>query len=251
MFSEIQEVCNALVPSRKSTLWQRDSPLTNMGRYQARLTGEAMKDAGVQIDHVYSSPSFRCIQTTTSILEGLGLKESRPINVEPGLFEWMAWYQDGLPEWMSKEELTAADYNITMEYEPLSKAEDLKGKQQEGLEEFYQRNSDVTEHLIKSTSEYRGSDTPMVHQTDQQSPLSAGNILIVGHATTLDTCTRHIVGEKLRSTNDMSRIMQKVPYCSMAVIESADGLTGWRLVEPPCDPITHTNNNRFDWKILT
>lgn len=123
-----------------------------MGRYQARLTGEAMKDAGVQIDHVYSSPSFRCIQTTTSILEGLGLKESRPINVEPGLFEWMAWYQDGLPEWMSKEELMAADYNITMDYEPLSKAEDLKGQQQEGLEEFYQRNSDVTEHLIKSTS---------------------------------------------------------------------------------------------------
>ncbi|KAL1379908.1 hypothetical protein pipiens_014571 [Culex pipiens pipiens] len=218
------------LPHRKSTLWQRDSPLTNMGRYQARLTGEAMKDAGVKIDHVYSSPSFRCIQTTTSILEGLGLKESRPINVEPGLFEWMAWYQEGLPEWMSKEELTAADYNITMEYEPLSKAEDLKGQHQEGLEEFYQRNSDVTEHLIKSTT---------------------GNILIVGHATTLDTCTRHIVGEKLRSTNDMSRIMQKVPYCSMAVIESADGLTGWRLVEPPCDPITHTNNNRFDWKILT
>uniref|UniRef100_A0A1Q3FNG0 Ecdysteroid-phosphate phosphatase n=1 Tax=Culex tarsalis TaxID=7177 RepID=A0A1Q3FNG0_CULTA len=218
------------LPHRKSTLWQRDSPLTNMGRYQARLTGEAMKDAGVRIDHVYSSPSFRCIQTTTSILEGLGLKESRPINVEPGLFEWMAWYQDGLPEWMSKEELTAAEYNIAMEYEPLSKAEDLKGQQQEGLEEFYQRNSDVTEHLIKNTT---------------------GSILIVGHATTLDTCTRHIVGEKLRSTNDMSRIMQKVPYCSMAVIESADGLTGWRLVEPPCDPITHTNNNRFDWKILT
>lgn len=78
-----------------------------------------------------------------------------------------------------------------------------------------------------------------------------GNILIVGHATTLDTCTRHIVGEKLRSTNDMSRIMQKVPYCSMAVIESEDGIGDWKLVEPPCDPITHTNNNRFDWKILT
>nr|XP_029708278.1 protein UBASH3A homolog isoform X2 [Aedes albopictus] len=217
------------LPQRISAQWKRDSPLTNMGLYQARLTGEGMKDAGVRIDHVYSSPSFRCIQTTTSILEGLGLKDSHPIHVEPGLFEWLAWYQEGLPEWMSKEELVAADYNIVLDYEPLTKEDDLKARLQEGLEEFYHRNSSVTEHLINNTS---------------------GNILIVGHATTLDTCTRHIVGEKLRSTNDMSRIMQKVPYCSMAVIESEDGLGDWRLVEPPCDPVTHTNNNRFDWKIL-
>ncbi|XP_058463645.1 ecdysteroid-phosphate phosphatase isoform X2 [Malaya genurostris] len=217
------------LPQRKSCLWQRDSPLTNMGRYQGRLTGEAMKDAGVRIDHVYSSPSFRCIQTTTSILEGLGLKDSHPIHVEPGLFEWLAWYQDGVPEWMSNKELIAADYNIATNYDPLSKIEDLKEQLLENLEEFYHRNSAVTEHLIENTS---------------------GNILIVGHATTLDTCTRHIVGEKLRSTNDMSRIMQKVPYCSMAVIESENGDDGWKLVEPPCDPITHTNNHRFDWKIL-
>lgn len=124
-----------------------------MGLYQARLTGEGMKDAGVRIDHVYSSPSFRCIQTTTSILEGLGLKDSHPIHVEPGLFEWLAWYQEGLPEWMSKEELVAADYNIVLDYEPLTKEDDLKARLQEGLEEFYQRNSSVTEHLINNTSE--------------------------------------------------------------------------------------------------
>ncbi|XP_055627724.1 ecdysteroid-phosphate phosphatase isoform X2 [Toxorhynchites rutilus septentrionalis] len=217
------------LPNRRSTCWQRDSPLTNVGRYQARLTGEAMKDAGVRIDHVYSSPAFRCIQTTTSILEGLGLKDSHPIHVEPGLFEWLAWYQDGLPEWMSKEELVAADYNIDTEYEPMTNAEELKARLHESLEEFYQRNSTSTEHLIRNT---------------------IGNILIVGHATTLDTCTRHIVGEKLRSTSDMSRIMQKVPYCSMAVIESADGIGDWKLIDPPCEPITHTNNNRFDWKNL-
>lgn len=123
-----------------------------MGRYQARLTGEAMKDAGVRIDHVYSSPSFRCIQTTTSILEGLGLKDSHPINVEPGLFEWLAWYQDGLPEWMTKEELVTADYNIAMEYESMINADDLRGRLQESLEEFYQRNSTTTEHLIRNTS---------------------------------------------------------------------------------------------------
>uniref|UniRef100_A0AAG5CT38 Ecdysteroid-phosphate phosphatase n=1 Tax=Anopheles atroparvus TaxID=41427 RepID=A0AAG5CT38_ANOAO len=229
------------LPVRKPTLWQRDSPLTNVGRYQARLVGEGLKDAGVQIDRVYSSPSFRCIQTATSVLEGLGLKASLPIHVEPGLFEWLAWYQDGFPEWLSKEELIAADYNIAPEYVPFTTVENLKECFLEKLDEFYNRNSNTAEHIINSTD---------------------GNILIVGHATTLDTCSRFIVGEKLRSTSEMARIMQKVSYCSMAVMESerpeeGDGgttekATGrWKLVVPPCDPVTHTNNNRFDYKILT
>lgn len=111
-----------------------------------------MKDAGVRIDHVFSSPSFRCIQTATSILEGLGLKENQPIHVEPGLFEWLAWYQDGLPEWMSNEELIAADFNIAIDYDSLSKVNHLREQLQEGLEDFYCRNAAVTEHLIKTTS---------------------------------------------------------------------------------------------------
>lgn len=50
--------------------WQNDSPLTNIGLYQASLIGEALYDARVQIDNVYCSPAYRCIQTCTSALEG-------------------------------------------------------------------------------------------------------------------------------------------------------------------------------------
>ncbi|XP_061497715.1 ecdysteroid-phosphate phosphatase isoform X1 [Anopheles gambiae] len=230
------------LPTRKPSLWQKDSPLTNVGRYQARLVGEGLKDAGVQIARAYCSPSFRCIQTATSVLEGLGLKATVPICIEPGLFEWLAWYQDGLPEWLTPDELLAADYNIDTAYKPLSSPGLLREHFHEKLNEFYCRNSNAAEEIIKSTE---------------------GNVLIVGHATTLDTCTRFIIGEKLRSTNDMARIMQKVSYCSLAVMES-DGTTPsgdseqaestvkghWKLAVPPCDPVTHTNNNRFDYKIL-
>ncbi|XP_053660704.1 protein UBASH3A homolog [Anopheles marshallii] len=231
------------LPVRKPSLWKRDSPLTNVGRYQALLVGEGMKDAGVHIEKVYCSPSFRCIQTATSVLEGLGLKATLPICIEPGLFEWLAWYQDGIPEWLSNEELIAADYNIATDYKPMTTAEDLKEQFHEKLGEFYCRNSDIAESIISSTE---------------------GNVLIVGHATTLDTCSRFIIGEKIRSTNDMGRIMQKVSYCSLAVMES-DGTAGtagdadsknsvkghWKLAVPPCDPVTHTNNNRFDYKVLS
>uniref|UniRef100_A0A182JRH9 Protein UBASH3A homolog n=1 Tax=Anopheles christyi TaxID=43041 RepID=A0A182JRH9_9DIPT len=231
------------LPPRQPSLWQRDSPLTKVGLYQALLVGEGMNDAGVHIEKVYCSPSFRCIQTATTVLKGLGLKDTLPICIEPGLFEWLAWYQDGLPEWLSPNELIAADYNIATDYKPLTTVDDLKEHFHEKLNEFYCRNSDTAEAIIKSTD---------------------GNVLIVGHATTLDTCTRFIIGEKLRSTNDMGRIMQKVSYCSLAVMES-DGTVSsgdsdkadttikghWKLAVPPCDPVTHTNNNRFDYKILS
>ena len=63
----------------------RDCPLTVMGTLQASLVGEAMKEAGITINHVYCSPSLRCIQTAYSLLKSLGALEL-PIHVEPGMY---------------------------------------------------------------------------------------------------------------------------------------------------------------------
>ena len=47
-----------------------DSPLTEVGKFQAKLTGEALGNEGYKIHFCYSSPSLRCIQTAHKILKG-------------------------------------------------------------------------------------------------------------------------------------------------------------------------------------
>ncbi|XP_016978496.1 protein UBASH3A homolog isoform X2 [Drosophila rhopaloa] len=218
------------LPRRKNSPegWQNDSPLTNVGVYQANLIGQALFEAQVQIDHVYCSPSYRCIQTCTSALEGLKLTGKHKIKLEPGLFEWMAWYPSGVPDWLTKNELTEAKYDVDLDYEPLQPSSDLTARLKESTEQFYERNHDVILQLLEQTT---------------------GNILVVAHATTLDTCSRQLTGGVPRSSNELRQVIHKIPYCSLATVEQVDGV--WKLVEPECLPVTHSKNPRFEWNALS
>ncbi|KMZ05430.1 protein UBASH3A homolog isoform X2 [Drosophila sechellia] len=218
------------LPRRKNSPegWQNDSPLTNVGVYQANLIGQALLEAQVQIDHVYCSPSYRCIQTCTSALEGLKLTGKQKIKLEPGLFEWMAWYPSGVPDWLTKNELTEAKYDVDLDYEPVQPSSELTARLKESTEQFYERNHDVILQLLEQTT---------------------GNILVVAHATTLDTCSRQLTGGVPRSTNELRQVIHKIPYCSLATVEQVDGV--WKLVEPECLPVTHSKNPRFEWNALS
>ncbi|XP_039232714.1 protein UBASH3A homolog isoform X2 [Drosophila yakuba] len=218
------------LPRRKNSPegWQNDSPLTNVGVYQANLIGQALLEAQVQIDHVYCSPSYRCIQTCTSALEGLKLTGKQKIKLEPGLFEWMAWYPSGVPDWLTKSELTEAKYEVDLDYEPVQPSSELTARLKESTEQFYERNHDVILQLLEQTT---------------------GNILVVAHATTLDTCSRQLTGGVPRSTNELRQVIHKIPYCSLATVEQVDGV--WKLVEPECLPVTHSKNPRFEWNALS
>ncbi|XP_055850010.1 ecdysteroid-phosphate phosphatase isoform X1 [Episyrphus balteatus] len=218
------------LPKRKNCPegWQNDSPLTNIGLFQAKLVGEAMYEAGIQVDHVYCSPAYRCVQTCTSALEGLKLNGKHKLRVEAGLFEWMAWYPDGVPDWCTLDELIEARYHIDKEYEPILNGTNLNDVIKETSEEFYNRNHECLLKILESTT---------------------GNILIVAHATTLDTCSRQLIGENPRSTNELRQVIHKIPYCSLATVEQING--EWKLVEPEFLPVTHSKNPRFEWNALT
>lgn len=223
-----------MVPKRQQgpAGFAKDCPLTNIGILQARLVGESLQEAKISIDNVYCSPSLRCVQTCDALLRGLGRQKETPINIEPGLFEWLVWYPEALPDWLTNEEFIAAGYNVQKDYIPLVGIPQLKEPPRETCEQFYLRSSFVVKSALASTT---------------------GNILLVGHAASLEVCSRELLGEKPRPPHELTKLIQKVPYCSLVMIGETDGdseSSKWELLEPPCPPITHSQNQRFDWKVL-
>jgi ubiquitin-associated SH3 domain-containing protein len=241
----------ASVPRRLSGPegFARDCPLTHIGMVQARLLGNALLKSGVSFTHAFTSPALRCVQTCHHILEGMNLAKSVKMRLEPGLFEWLAWYQNSMPEWMSAEELSEAGFNVDEKWKPFIGSDELQDTQ-ESREQFYTRNFFVTQCILQATEE------------------SATNLLFVGHAATLEVCTRQITGQSPRQLADFMNVVRRAPYCSLAVMEEQLGTgapaepkasssssrspSSWRVVEPPSGvwPITHSGNSRYDWKML-
>ncbi|KAF0308340.1 Protein UBASH3A [Amphibalanus amphitrite] len=254
----------------------KDSPITQVGRVQARLTGEAMKRHNVKIHHVFCSPSLRCAETAYFILAGLGLQQQLPpsdcvcltvsdclwpglglqqqlppsdcvcltvsdclwpglglqqqlpLRMEPGLFEWLVWYADGLPSFLSPEELRSWGFNVDTAYRPLVSVHELR-ERSESCEQYYARSHFVTQGVLRSTG--------------------SGNVLLVGHAATLDCCTRQQTGHQARSAAELRSFLGKIPYCSIVAMEERSG-GHWHLKEAPFPPLTHSHNQRFDISIL-
>ncbi|KAK8787402.1 hypothetical protein V5799_022820 [Amblyomma americanum] len=235
----------ATVPERKGGYhdYAKDSPLTNIGLYQATLTGNAMSESGVTFSHVFSSPSLRCIQTCTNMLTALHFDDVL-INVEPGLFEWLAWYPEGTPAWMSPAELKELGFHINVDYKPIIEADELKHKK-ESVDQYYMRSFYIAQNVLKRTAS------------------EGGNVLLMGHAATLETCTRQLTGRKPRSATELVQLVHKIPYCGLCVAQEVNSGpqaaasdssstvgTGWTLVAPPIPPLTHSANTRFDWRCM-
>jgi broad specificity phosphatase PhoE len=140
-----------------------DPPLTELGLHQCQIIGEELAAQGIKIDHVYSSPTLRCIQTADKILEGLQTRDTIPIRIEPCLFEFLKWYPVIPVKWpfLDIDELKENGFHIDRSYQPFYPIESLRKDEDELM--FYTRSYLITTSILKN------------HESNK------GNILIVGH----------------------------------------------------------------------
>ncbi|XP_013139818.1 PREDICTED: protein UBASH3A homolog isoform X1 [Papilio polytes] len=219
------------LPEREggSASFAKDTPLTRVGRLQARLVGEGLRLAGVHVAHVYASAALRCVETAHSFLEGLQPETPVKIKVEPGLFEFKHWYMPGgMAPFMTPKELHKAGYNVDLKYKPYV---EVDTEVSETLEQFYKRNEMVIHSAVKDTA------------------ADGGNIIFIGHAATLDLMVYALnqFGKKrAESGYQISKNLLRVPYCALGAMRDKP----WQVVSPPCPPSINSSSGRFDWKIL-
>ena len=202
-----------------------DGPITEIGTFQAKLIGEAIRAKGISFSHVFSSPSLRSIQTATSVLEGMVDQQSK-IKIEPALFEWMTWCKNTLPKFLTSSELIEFGMKIDENYQPFFSLTQFN--LHEKCDEYYYRSHTFADHVAKNYP---------------------GNILMVGHSASLDVCTRLLTGGSLRKTDDLIRVIQKVPFCGHVVIEQLSNKR-WSLVQSAIPSLAHSQNQAFDWRVL-
>ena len=221
------------IPKRKGgpSDFMKDSPITETGFFQSRLTGEGMREQGIRIQYIYCSPALRCVQTANAIVQGLQ-DPSIKLRVENGLFEWLAWCRGSFPTFMTPAELSKCGLIVDTSYVSQVALQDLKPN--ETHLEFYKRMFNITRLILKTIGP------------------ASGNVMFVGHAATLEACTRQLVGAQPRTAQELTKIVQKIPYCGLCVCQESEfgKNSTWDFIDPPIPPLTHAPNIRFDWRCL-
>ncbi|GFR75112.1 ubiquitin-associated and SH3 domain-containing protein B [Elysia marginata] len=225
--------------------FSKDAPLTLIGRQQARLTGEALLDAGQAVTNVYCSPSLRCVETATEILKGM--RSPCRLRVEPCLYEWSGWCKPKMPQFMSPMELEANGFPVDSQYTPYLTAAEIS--MSESVVDYYNRSYNFTKTIMRRHKE------------------EGGTFLFVGHSGTLDACTRQMLGHQPRDMTSFRDSIRGCPYCAMCCMEEDSGMEGavgggwrikdrsaengcWRLVDPPVLPLSHGANKDVTWRTL-
>ncbi|XP_064412927.1 ubiquitin-associated and SH3 domain-containing protein A [Latimeria chalumnae] len=206
--------------------FEQDPPLSSCGIFQSRLMGEALLEKEVTVSCVFCSPALRCIETAHHILEGLQLHQ-RKICIEPGLFEWTKWEASkAIPLFMSVSELRQAKYNVDTSYRVIVPVSSLAPS--ESYEEYIDRCTVAIQEILTAPNE--------------------GTILIVGHASALNSLTRPVLGFPPKDSNDFAQMVRKIPGLGLCCCEELKEEDKWQLIEPPVGTFTHGANSAFSWK---
>ncbi|ESO97246.1 hypothetical protein LOTGIDRAFT_114998 [Lottia gigantea] len=210
----------------------RDSPLSETGKHQARLTGAAFREENVSVSHIFASPALRCVETAQAFLEGLICFSGGHLKIciEPSLFEYLGWYHPIIPIWMKPEELHKQGFKINTGYTPFLAIKDMN--LDESIQECYDRTANFSRFVVKKL------------------PPDGGNILLVAHAGSLDMCTHQLCGLNAKSATDFHLQLTSIPYCGLCMVQEDMEAKKWIMKEPPIPSLIHGSNRSFDYKLL-
>jgi hypothetical protein len=71
-------------------------------------------------------------------------------------------------------------------------------------------------------------------------------LIIIGHAGTLEVCTRQISGYPVRSYSEFNGVIRKVPYLGICLLEKEANSHKFELQHGIIPPIAHTANFNYD-----
>ncbi|KAH8874893.1 Ubiquitin-associated and SH3 domain-containing protein A, partial [Schistosoma japonicum] len=118
------------------------------------------------------------------------------IRIEPHLFEWYGWYVGGcIPKMMTIDQLKLAGYNVDTNYTPLSSYNDYD--KHESIQGYFDRTAVLIKRILN------------VHKSK-------------AHASSLDTCTRHLVYHGFRNHLSIDEFQHRtsiVPYCGFLLAQ--------------------------------
>lgn len=220
-----------ILPKRNSKRdFINDSPITEIGKSQAKFTGEALSDESYSFQYCYVSPSLRSIQTAHHVLEAMNLQKTCKIRIEPSLFEFLGWYEKEMPTFLHFDALINFGFNIDTSYKPIITVDRLQFD--EKYTDYYSRSFNFMKYLTN------------LHLRE------GASVLIVGHAATLEVCSRQIVGQPVRSYPEFNSVIRKVPYLGCCLLNKTHDQVTFDLQPTGINPLTHSGTFNFDANVL-
>lgn len=159
-----------------------DPPLSEEGELQARETGRRLVAEG--IDHIWSSPFLRCVQTAQLIAEEI----DSSFKLEEGLSEWLNadWFSYR-PNIRNTSRLQQRHPRLDTQYETM-----VSASFPESRSAMFARVARTVDHLVQQAE---------------------GSILLVGHGASVQGSVARLLGIDLAEKGD---ILLSIPCCSLA-----------------------------------
>lgn len=161
-----------------------DPPLSEEGQEQARETGRRL--IGEEIDHIWSSPFLRCVETAQLIAEEI----DGSFKVEEGLSEWLNadWFSYK-PDLRDLQKLQQRFLRLDTRYQSA-----ISATFPESRDTMLARISKAVDHLVG---------------------LVNGSILLVGHGASVQGSVARLLNVDLA---ERGNLLVSIPCCSLAML---------------------------------